>query len=228
MKIAVFGLDIDPGKFKFENECFRRINEKFSPDKSTAYSVEFIGEDFDKADASVYCQDKKIDFLLIDLEKIERRMGSCDSSQKKLLIRCQEILEKEVLICDEEFSQQDHEILKASQLVTYKPSVASLESEDINRLIQKVLDKTETILFFTITKNELRAWGLKKGATALDAAAKIHSDLARGFIKAEVVNCRDLDSFFNMAEARSKGICKVVTKDYEVQDGDIIEIKFSV
>ena len=63
---------------------------------------------------------------------------------------------------------------------------------------------------------------------ALEAAGKIHSDLKRGFIKAEVTNCRDLDSFFNMAEARSRGFVKIVGKDYIVQKGDIIEIRFNV
>jgi len=62
----------------------------------------------------------------------------------------------------------------------------------------------------------------------LEAAGKIHSDLKRGFIKAEVVNCRDLDNFFNWAEAKSKGFVKIVGKDYIMQENDIIEIRFNV
>ena len=62
----------------------------------------------------------------------------------------------------------------------------------------------------------------------LDAASKIHTDLARGFIKAEVVNSKELDSFHNIQEAKAKGILKIVDRDYIVQDGDIIYIRFKV
>ena len=69
---------------------------------------------------------------------------------------------------------------------------------------------------------------MKKGEIVLEAAGKIHSDLKRGFIKAEVVNCKDLDNFFNMAEAKAKGLVKLVDRDYVMRENDIIEIRFNV
>ena len=95
-------------------------------------------------------------------------------------------------------------------------------------MIKKLIDKSGIVLFFTVSKKEVHVWSVNKGENVLEAAGKIHSDLKRGFIKAEVTNACDLDSFFNMAEARSRGFVKVVDKDYIVREADVIEIRFNV
>lgn len=82
--------------------------------------------------------------------------------------------------------------------------------------------------FFTAGEDECRAWTLRRGATALDAAAAIHSDLARGFIRAEVVTYDDLMACGSMAEARRRGLLRSEGKGYPVQDGDVIEVLFNV
>jgi len=229
MKIFNFGLDIQPGKHKYECSCFKKLVEKFEPQKQTHYSVEFIEDDLDKADAVVFSKDKKLDFILVDLEKIEKRLSrAVDEAEKNALIRAQKELEQEKVLCDLDFSQQEKEVFKLLQLVTAKPSVERQSVEDLNSLIKEVLDKAGIIIFFTAGKKEVHAWSLPKGECVLEAAGKIHSDLKRGFIKADIVNCSQLDSFFNMAEAKSRGFVKVVDKDYIVQENDIVEIRFSV
>ena len=229
MKIATFGLDIQPGKYKYHCDCFDKLVEKFSPQKSSPYFVECIGENLEQGEAIVFNSSKIFDFVFIDLEKIDKRLErSEDEGEKALLKRVQALLEKEQLLCDAEFSGDEREQLNNLAFVTYKPSLACTEVQDMNQLIKDVLDKAGVLLFFTAGKKEVRVWNVHKGGSALDAAGKIHSDLARGFIKAEVVNCRDLDSFFNMAEAKAKGLVKVVDRDYQMQEGDIIEIKFNV
>jgi GTP-binding protein YchF len=82
--------------------------------------------------------------------------------------------------------------------------------------------------FFTAGEDECRAWTLRQGATAVDAAAAIHSDLARGFIRAEVVTYDDLVACGSMAEARRRGLLRSEGKGYPVQDGDVIEVLFNV
>ena len=82
--------------------------------------------------------------------------------------------------------------------------------------------------FFTAGEDECRAWTLRRGATAVDAADAIHSDLARGFIRAEVVRYEDLMSCGSMAEARKRGLLRQEGKVYEVQDGDVIQVLFNV
>lgn len=82
--------------------------------------------------------------------------------------------------------------------------------------------------FFTAGEDECRAWTLRHGATAVDAAAAVHSDLARGFIRAEVVTYDDLMACGSMAEARKRGLLRSEGKTYEVRDGDVIEVLFNV
>ena len=84
------------------------------------------------------------------------------------------------------------------------------------------------ISFFTAGPDETRAWPVPDGATALDAAAAIHSDLARGFIRAEVVRFEDLIALGSTAEARKQGKLQSEGKSYRVRDGDVIEILFNV
>lgn len=82
--------------------------------------------------------------------------------------------------------------------------------------------------FFTAGEDECRAWTLRHGATAVDAADAIHSDLARGFIRAEVVSYEDLVACGSIAEARKRGLLRSEGKAYEVRDGDVIQVLFNV
>ena len=84
------------------------------------------------------------------------------------------------------------------------------------------------IAFFTVGIDEVRAWALKQGGTAVDAAGTIHSDLARGFIRADVLSYEDLIQLGSEAAVKEKGLAQLVGKDYIVQDGDIVHIRFNV
>lgn len=229
MKVASFGLTIDAGKYKYSCEYFNKLVKKFSPKKTVYYSIEFIGGDLAKADAIVFNIKKKFDFIFMDIERIEGRISRCnDENEKNILSKLQDLLEKEELLCDHEFSPEEREVLKNLELATYKPALGILPGEEMDQLIGDILKKGGIILFFTVGRKEVHAWDIKKGSTIVAAAGRIHSDLARGFINADVVNCDILDKFFNLAEAKAKGFVKTVGKDYTVRDGDIIEVKFSV
>lgn len=82
--------------------------------------------------------------------------------------------------------------------------------------------------FFTVGDDEVRAWTVRKGATAVEAAGTIHTDLAKGFIRAETVAYNDLAALKGMAEARSAGKLRQEGKTYVVQDGDIVHVKFNL
>ena len=82
--------------------------------------------------------------------------------------------------------------------------------------------------FFTAGEDECRAWTLRVGSTAVDAAGAIHSDLARGFIRAEVISFEDLVEVRTMAEGRKRGVLRQEGKAYEVRDGDVLQILFNV
>ncbi len=82
------------------------------------------------------------------------------------------------------------------------------------------------ITFYTVVGTELRAWSIPSGSTALDAAEKIHTDMAKGFIKAEIISYKDLIETGSLQAAREKGLVHIEGKDYKVVDGDILTIKF--
>ena len=103
-----------------------------------------------------------------------------------------------------------------------------LEESGLDKLIKKSYDLLGLMSFLTAGEPEVRAWTIKKGTKAPEAAGKIHSDIQRGFIKAEVVSFDDLMNCGSMVEAKEKGLVRSEGKDYIMQDGDIVLFKFNV
>lgn len=97
-----------------------------------------------------------------------------------------------------------------------------------DRLIRACYDAMGLISFLTAGEDEVRAWSIHRGQTAVEAAGEIHTDLARGFIKAELVAFPDLQAAGNMKAAKAAGKVRLEGKNYVVHDGDVIEIKFNV
>lgn len=103
-----------------------------------------------------------------------------------------------------------------------------IEELALNRVIRESYKLVGLHSFFTVGEDEVRAWNLPVGKTAQDAAGVIHTDLARGFIRAEVVAFDDLITTGSMANARKAGKVRLEGKDYVVQDGEIIHVRFSI
>ena len=104
-----------------------------------------------------------------------------------------------------------------------------IESTGLDKLIKASYDLLGLISFLTDGKKECRAWTIKKGTKAPQAAGKIHSDFERGFIRAQVIAYQDLaDADFNYAAVKAKGLQRTEGKEYVVQDGDVIEFLFNV
>jgi ribosome-binding ATPase len=97
-----------------------------------------------------------------------------------------------------------------------------------DRIIRRAYDAVGIITFFTAGEPEVRGWNLERGATAVEAAGKIHTDLARGFIRAEVTAFDDLARVGSMKEAKAKNLQRLEGKDYAVKDGDIMFFRSSV
>lgn len=95
-------------------------------------------------------------------------------------------------------------------------------------LAQRAYRLLGLISFFTVGKDEVRAWILREGRTAVDAAGTIHTDLARGFIRADVMAGKDLLELGSESAVKERGLAQLVGKDYIVKDGDIVHIRFNV
>jgi len=95
-------------------------------------------------------------------------------------------------------------------------------------IITKTYDLLGLITFLTAGEKEVRAWAIPKGNTAQEAAGAIHSDIQKGFIRAEVLSWNDFDNCRSFKKAKEKGVLRLEGKDYIVQDGDIITFRFNV
>jgi ribosome-binding ATPase len=113
--------------------------------------------------------------------------------------------------------------LSPEEAVAFREQESALEE-----VVRRLSDALGLISFFTAGEKETRAWSLRRGQSALEAAATIHSDIARGFIRAEVIRWDDLVEAGSHAEAARRGLQRLEGKAYEVQDGDVLNIRFNV
>jgi ribosome-binding ATPase YchF (GTP1/OBG family) len=103
-----------------------------------------------------------------------------------------------------------------------------LKEPALNQLIRAGYGLLDLITFYTTVGPELRAWTVPRGTHAPQAAGKIHTDMERGFIRAEVISFKEFAAAGSSAAARDKGLIRVEGKEYLVQDGDILYIRFHV
>lgn len=103
-----------------------------------------------------------------------------------------------------------------------------IEELSLNKMIGLSYDLLQLQSFFTVGDDEVRAWTLRRGSTAYEAAGAIHTDLQKGFIRAEVIPVNELIELGGMTEAKAKGKLRLEGKEYPVQDGEIVHIRFNI
>jgi len=236
----------------------------------------------------------ELELIFGDLEFVEKRLDRMeqglkrgkkpDESERKLLLKCKDSLDKEIALRDAKFSEEEQKTMRPLQFLSNKPEVVvlnvgekDLNTDDIkklhssiitrypslsvltmcgriemeiaqlspddaklflddlridepasNKLIHMCYDILGLISFFTYLGDEVKSWTITKGTNAQKAAGKVHSDIERGFIRAEVISFEDFISAGNIHTARDKGLLRLEGKTYEVKDGDIINFRFNV
>jgi hypothetical protein len=113
--------------------------------------------------------------------------------------------------------------LDEGEAAAFREGPSALET-----VVSTLFEGAGLITFFTGNEKETRAWTLRRGSTVLDAAASIHTDMARGFIRCEVVRAGDLVEAGSRAEAARRGLQRLEGKTYVVEDGDILNVRFNV
>jgi hypothetical protein len=98
----------------------------------------------------------------------------------------------------------------------------------LGEVVRRLAEALDLITFFTAGEKETRAWTLRRGQTAIDAAATIHTDIARGFIRCEVIRWDDLVRLGSHAEVSRAGLQKLEGKTYVIEDGDVLNVRFNV
>jgi ribosome-binding ATPase len=118
--------------------------------------------------------------------------------------------------------------MEPADAAVFRADLGLPEESPLDRAIRTAYDLLGVHSFLTFGEDECRAWTVRKGATAPEAAGKIHSDLERGFIRAEVVQWRDLVEAGSVAEVKKRGKLRTEGKQYVVQDGDALNILFNL
>ena len=228
MKIAVVGIDFPLGKKNLSDDRLDKLKELFHSPKVTLIQIEFQDSTHTKDADAILCEKSaKLDLILQDLEIVESRLS--DEQNKDLFSRAKAALEKEIILSDIPFSEEDKTILLNSNLITLKP-ITIQDGKNLPpapEVIRSVYAACGMFSFFTVNEKELRAWPVMKGTTVYDAAGSIHSDIQRGFIKAEVAGFEDLVKSGGLNQAKAKGLVRLEDKEYIVRDGDLIQIRFS-
>lgn len=230
MKIGFTGVDLPEGKIKYNDDKLAALEAKDKPKKVSPFFAELARDEFVQSEAIVVPKGKILDLLILDMEKIESRLARVtDAAERVVLGKCLDLLEEETPLCDASFNEEEGKIVRTLAPYSFKPVVRIEDGDtDVNAIITAVLEKASYMFFYTSGPTESHAWLVKKGSDIVTCAAKIHTDLARGFIKGDVVSFDDYLKCHSFNECRSKGLVRVVDRDYVVQPGEIIEIRFNV
>ncbi len=232
MKISVIGLsEIACGKHNIKDSRLDQVDSITKAKKKTYIQVEIVGEDAAiDADAILVAKDLASDLILKDLEFVETRLSrSTDETEKILLNKLKDFLEKEQFIYTAGLTKEEKQTLVKYGLFTAKPVivVAQAELEDKNILLAKALKESGFISFFTTGEKDTRAWLIKNGDNAWEASGAIHSDIQQGFIRAEIISFKDFMECGGENQAKQAGKMRLEQKDYIMQDCDLANFRFN-
>ena len=210
-------------KYQIEIDALKKIKAILEEGKP-ARNVELTDEEKDMVKDLFLLTSKPIIYIA---NVSESQLGSIDTDENVNKVR--ELAKQEHTKCiplcakiEEELSGLDDSD-KAEML-----EALELKESGLDTVIRESYDLLGLMSFLTAGEPEVRAWTIKKGTKAPEAAGKIHSDIQRGFIKAEIVSYDDLMREGSMVAAKEKGLVRSEGKDYIMQDGDIVLFKFNV
>jgi len=232
MKVFVRDLPLE-GKVTFDDPRVHLLQDKFRSDKAVFFSVEFIHDQPGKAECFLIPAAAKLEYVVEDMDKIERNLYAAPD-KKELFQKALGHLEQEQMLNGFQCTDEERTTLKNLNLFTIKPGLAvpdgavSGREPQVQQILKELIDCSGRIFFFTAGKKDSHAWDVYRGTPIVEAAGKIHTDLQRGFIRAEVYNVKDAGLFGTVQEAKAKGLLKTVERTYVVEDGDVVDIKFSV
>lgn len=232
MKISCFAIpQITLGKHNVKDSRLDEVDKITKAKKKTYIQVELLGaESALDADAILVLKDNLADLVLKDLELVETRLGRTDQeAEKAVLLKIKQALENEQLIANLGLSPQEKGLISAYGFFTNKPAIAvnSGELEDLNALLVRAVKEAGYISFFTTGEKETRAWLIKNGATAWEASGAIHSDIQKGFIRAEIISFNDFIACGGETGAKQAGKMRLEQKDYLMQDTDLANFRFN-
>ncbi|MCM8763317.1 MAG: DUF933 domain-containing protein, partial [Candidatus Omnitrophica bacterium] len=214
MKIGILDLEGIPlGKHNIKDSRLDLIEDSFKSHTKTYAYVEFVDESkLSEAEVILVSEDARSDLILKDLEFVDSRLGRAEAeAEKKLLNELKKVLEKEAFVSELILSDEEKKLISGYPLLTSRHIfiVTPEELSDLNKLILEVIKDVGYISFFTANEKEARSWLVRSPITAWEAAGKIHRDIQKGFIRAEVINWQDLEKAGSVHAAKQAGALKL-------------------
>lgn len=229
MKICAFGIQgIVLGKHNVKDPRLDQADELVEADKKVYAQIDVVNEkELVDADVILTSQEAFPDLLLKDLEFIETRLGrNPPDAEKAVLQKLQGHLENEGTVRTAKLSTDELGAIAAHGFFTNKPVVIA-KSEEPDALILRAFKESGYICFLTVGGKENRAWPIRNSLTAWEAAATIHTDLQKGFIRAEIISFDDFIAAGGETQAKRAGKLRLETKTYVMQDYDLVNFRFS-
>jgi ribosome-binding ATPase YchF (GTP1/OBG family) len=232
MKIALIGIkELKPGKHNLKDPRLDKVHELIEADRKTHAQVDVVLEDgLLEADAILASEEGKADLILKDLEFVETRLGrDPQPAERAALERMQKVLESEKFIFNGGLSAEDLAAVTAHAFYTNKPVIAA-SAEDLQSpddLLLRAFAEAGFISFLTVGGKENRAWPIRKGISAWEAAGTIHTDIQKGFIRAEIISYADLVETGGETQAKRAGKQRLELKTYVMQDFDVTNFRFN-
>ena len=232
MKICAFAIQgLTLGKHNVKDPRLDQAHKMVEADKKVYAQVDFVDEK-ELVDSQVILTTHEgfPDLLLKDLEFIETRLGrNPPDAEKAVLQKLQGHLESERTVRDAGLSADDLSVVAAHGFFTNKPVVVAeaAELKEPDALMVRAFKQSGYICFLTVGGKENRAWPIPKGHSAWEAAASIHTDLQKGFIRAEIISFDDFIATGGETQAKRAGKLRLETKTYVMQDYDLVNFRFS-
>ena len=229
VKVFVHGPDLR-GRYQLPDPVVDTLAERHRSAKRSYFEVDFDQEQRRRAAGFLVTAEAAFDWMLEDTDILERNLYT-DPAHTDLVQRALAVLERERMLNQEPFEPDDAQFLRGLNLATLKPGAiveGTPVDDQLQGLIRALHNALGRIFFYTAGKSEARVWEVAAHAGIVTAAGQVHSDLERGFIRAEVYNCADLKRFRTPQEARSKGLLRIVDRSYRIAAGDVIDVKFNV
>ena len=232
MKVGLVGVAGVPlGKHKVKDPRLDQAHKLVKADSKTYALVDVVGEEeASTADALVVSPEGRFDLVVKDLEFAERRLErNPPAAEKAVLERIKAHLEGEGLVAEIGLTPEELQLIESHAFVTAKPIAVAeaADAEAFDNFLVGVVQASGYISFLTVGGTENRAWLIRKGATAQEAGGAIHTDIQKGFIRAEIIAYDDLVAAGGETGAKRANKQRVETKTYVMQDYDVVNFRFN-
>lgn len=232
MKISLYGISgITLGRHNIKDPRLDQADKLVEAKKKTYAQAEVVDEsELLTCDAILTTQAALSDLLMKDLDFVETRLGrDAGEAEKAVLNKLAEALISEKPVASAELTAGELAAISAHSFYSNKPVIIAEESELANpdALLVRAFADSGWISFLTVGGKENRAWPIPNGLSAWEAAGTIHTDIQKGFIRAEIISFADLVEAGGETEAKRAGKQRLELKTYVMQDYDVVNFRFN-